>query len=66
MIDALAIFLSCLALAIVITRAIKLDAVLPWFTPLGGTKPTETTVDGKVARKAAPKQGMLSNPSNKR
>ncbi len=35
MIDNLAVFLSCAGVAIVVWRAIRLDARLPWFTRIG-------------------------------
>jgi len=41
MIDAFSIIVSCLALAFVIRRAIKLDRSLPWFKPA----PTEKVAE---------------------
>ena len=59
MTDGLAILLSCCMLAFVIIRAIRLDARLPWFEPIG-----ERSVAGaEGAPKAAPPQGMLSAKS---
>ena len=64
MTDALAILVSCCMLAFVVIRAIKLDARLPWFEPLGGRRPGATAPDGAVAPKTVPHQGMLSSTKN--
>jgi hypothetical protein len=55
MTDAFAILLSCIVLAIVVLRAIRLDARLPWFEPLGGRKSA-----GDQAA-PAPHRGILSD-----
>lgn len=52
MIDAFSILVSCLALAFVIRRAIKLDRKLAWFEPTTDTAPTQPvgSVSNPVAR----------------
>jgi hypothetical protein len=59
MIDALAILLSCGVLALVVMRAVKLDASLPWFVPLGGAKPDMTTAKPEPVRVV--RGGMLKD-----
>jgi hypothetical protein len=64
MTEGFAILISCCLLAYVVLRAIKLDARLPWFEPLGRPKPRADLPVVSTEPPVARRQGMLSDSRN--